>query len=194
MPPKPLERERYEIGAAALAEELLGKILVAPNGSGRIVETEAYGGKKDSASHGSKGMTPRNEVMFGPPGHLYVYFTYGMHFCANVVAGKDGECAAVLLRALAPIEGISRMYKARKKARQEKDLCSGPAKLTQALGINKSHNGADLTTGKGLYIYEEPDYVLPRHKRTGRIGISTAKDLKWRYLLPNDPNISRTNP
>ncbi len=215
-----LKRVDYEISPTDLAVELLGKVLVGPSGAaGRIVETEAYGGGDfnspsfDPASHGRNGMTERNKVMFGAAGHLYVYFTYGMHFCSNVVAGADGECAAVLLRALEPLEGIEKMrmrrVKNRKKASQEimgqknrinnatkikiadTDLCSGPAKLTQALGIDRKHNGIDLAGGKVAHIYDDGFVPEKKYKTSPRIGISSAKDLKWRFFIPDNPHLSR---
>ena len=137
-------RSFYARAPDIVALELLNKVLVGPNGSGRIVEVEAYDGARDPASHAYRGLTPRNSVMFGRPGHLYVYFTYGMHWCANAVCREEGDAAAVLLRALAPIEGLDQMRAARPAARRDRDLCSGPAKLCQALGIGPSHNGVDL--------------------------------------------------
>ncbi len=188
--PRPLDRSVYAVSSTQLAVNLLGKVLVGPNGSGYIVETEAYGGGKDFASHGSRGITPRTEVMFGPAGHLYVYFTYGMHYCANVVSGKEGESSAVLLRAIQPLTGIKKMQKLRPKAKSEKDLCSGPAKLTQALGIGKAHNGADLTKSRSLFIYDDKKFASPRHATSPRIGVSKARDLKWRFYIPDNPNVS----
>ena len=140
----PMERSDLERGPVAVAPWLLNKVLVRGERAGRIVEVEAYHGANDAASHAYRGLTPRTAVMFGPPGFLYVYFTYGMHWCANVVCGPEGEAAAVLIRALAPVSGLEAMRAARPAARRDRDLCNGPAKLCQALGITGSDNGIDL--------------------------------------------------
>ena len=132
-----LPRSFYERDSREVAPDLLNKILVGRGASGRIVEVEAYIGSIDPGSHAYRGKTQRNAVMFGPAGHLYVYFTYGMHWCSNAVCGPVGEAQAVLLRALAPIDGIEVMYERRLKAKKDTDLCSGPAKLCQALGIGE---------------------------------------------------------
>ena len=162
------------------------------------MEVEAYAGSRDAASHAYRGQTPRNATMFGPPGHLYVYLTYGMHFCANVVCGVEGEAFAVLLRALAPVEGIDLMRSRRPKARSDRELCSGPARLCQALGITRADDGADLlTSGSALSLVS--DGVAPGKAVVGtRIGLSSrvgdAAALAWRFAVPGDPNVSRPAP
>jgi len=137
--------------------------------------------------------------MFGPPGFLYVYFTYGMHWCANVVCGPDGEAAAVLIRALAPTAGLEAMRSARPAARRDRDLCSGPAKLCQALGITGSDNGTDLlarSAGRrspGAVRLLDDGTPPPRRPGRGtRIGIKEAREHRWRFWVPGDPNLSRT--
>ena len=191
---RPLNRRFYARSALEVAPDLLNKVLVAPDGrAGRIVEVEAYRGADDPGSHGFRGPTKRNATMFGPPGHLYVYFTYGMHWCANVVVETDVVAAAVLLRALTPLEGLEVMYAARgPAARTERDLCSGPAKLTQALGIDGALDGADLVTGdRGVTIVDvgHPPPTVPAV--TTRIGLTNGADLPWRFYIEGTPDISR---
>jgi len=172
--------------------ELLNKLLVVGDRSGRIVEVEAYAGSEDPGSHAYRGPTLRNATMFGPPGHLYVYFTYGMHWCANVVCDEDGVGTAVLLRALQPVDGIDAMRRARPAARTDRDLCSGPARLCQALGIDRAHDGADLVTGdEGVTLVDDgiPPPIEPGV--TTRVGLSAGADLPWRWFVPGDANVSK---
>lgn len=153
----------------------------------RIVEVEAYD-EKDAASHSYKGQTPRTDVMFGPPGHLYVYFTYGMHYCCNIVTGKQGTGAAVLIRAVEPLDGIEHMRQFRNKNGVE--LTNGPAKLCQALAIDAQMNGHDLTRSPLKLVLQpsvDPEYII----RTTRIGISQAKDVPWRFYLTDNAYVSR---
>ena len=193
MSPTELGRNFYARSALDVAPDLLHKVLVAADGrAGRIVEVEAYRGEDDPGSHGFRGPTKRNATMFGPPGHLYVYFTYGMHWCANVVAETDGVAAAVLLRALTPLEGLEAMYAARgPAARTERDLCSGPAKLTQALGIDGALDGADLVSGdRGVTIVDD-DQPPPTPAVTTRIGLTSGAELPWRFYIEGTADISR---
>lgn len=155
------------------------------------MEVEAYRGTDDPASHAFRGPTRRTETMFGDPGHLYVYFTYGMHWCANAVTSEPGEAGAVLLRALAPVAGIEAMRTVRPAARRDVDLANGPAKLCQALGIDGSLDGVDLTKGAGHPEIVD-DGVPPSDPVTGpRVGISVATDLPWRFSVAGDPHRSR---
>ncbi len=179
-----------------VAPGLLGKVLVhdTPDGrrSGRIVEVEAYCGPIDPGAHTYRGRTARNATMFGEAGLLYVYFTYGMHWCANVVCGDVGEGVAVLVRALAPLEGVEDMRAARgRAARRDRDLCSGPAKLAQALGLDGTHDGVDLLGDGPVGLWDDgtPPPVEP--VQATRVGLSAGAEHPWRWYVPDDPNISR---
>jgi DNA-3-methyladenine glycosylase len=187
-----LERSFFERDALEVAPDLLGKVLVAGDRAGRIVEVEAYRGHDDPGSHGHRGPTPRTRTMFGPPGHLYVYFSYGMHWCANVVCDEDGTCAAVLVRALAPTDGVAAMFEDRRAARSESDLCSGPAKLCQALGINGDHDGVDLVVAEAGVEIREDSTTVDCFNTSTRIGLAPHKgaDLPWRFYVAGDPNVS----
>ena len=190
-----IDRGFYGRDPRDVAPELLGKSLVhdlpEARRSARIVEVEAYCGPIDPAAHTFRGRTARNATMFGPPGLLYVYFSYGVHWCANVVCGDEDEGVAVLLRALAPVEGLDAMYEARgPAARRERDLCSGPGKLTQAMGIGKEHDGVDLAGDGPLWIGDD-GWVPPDVVQTTRVGISQAAEEPWRWYVGGDPNVSR---
>lgn len=152
----------------------------------KIVETEAYD-QTDAASHSYKGQTARTEVMFGPAGTLYVYFTYGMHYCCNVVVGEAGYGAAVLIRAVEPLENESLMAQNRRDL-TGKNISNGPAKLCQALKINKTLNGHDLTQTPLQLTLNDP-VPLDQVVQTTRIGISQAKDVPWRFYLKNNPYV-----
>lgn len=194
-----LKRKFYNRNVLSVAKDLLGKILVVKTTrsvlSGKIVEVEAYHGDFDEASHAFRGKTNRNKVMFLEGGHLYVYFTYGAHFCANVVAGKEGKGAAILIRALEPIEGISKMNKNRFSKKLIKDnslfnLTSGPGKVCKAFGISKTHNGIDLT-GDEIFILDHPKLNSKQIGVSRRIGITRSVDLQWRFFINGNPFVSR---
>ena len=192
-----LRRSFYARDPREVAPDLLGKLLVrsGPEAgavrSGRIVEVEAYCGGEDPGSHAYRGETPRNRTMFGPPGGLYVYFTYGMHWCANAVCGGEGEGVAVLLRALAPREGVDLMRASRPRARRDRDLTSGPAKLCQALGLDRAFDGADLTTAdRGVWVADDGTPPPDNPLQTTRIGLTRGADHPWRWCVPGDPNVS----
>lgn len=179
-----------------MARALLGRLLVhevrGRRVSGRIVEVEAYRGADDPASHAYRGPTPRNRVMFAEAGHAYVYFTYGMHHCLNVVTGPTGEASAVLIRALEPVEGIDRMLKRRGLAGEEAfaRLARGPGCVAQALGLDRRHDGLDLTRAP-LWIDARPlECSEHRLVRGPRIGIRLATDRPWRFFLEGHPCVS----
>ena len=159
--------------------------------SGRIVETEAYTGASDPASHAFRGPTDRNRVMFGPPGHLYVYRSYGMHVCCNVVTESNGVAGAFLIRALEPLTGIEAMA-VRRGMRPLRELCNGPGKLCQAMGIEMSDYGTDL---ESTVIWLEDDgYVVELVEASARVGISAATDRPLRFFLPENPFVSTRRP
>jgi len=178
--------------ALAVAPFLLNKILARGDRAGRIVEVEAYRGADDPGSHAYRGMTRRNATMFGRPGLLYVYFTYGMHWCANVVCQVDGVPHAVLLRALEPTAGLDGMFAARSAARRPEDLCSGPAKLCQAMGLDGEDDGADLVHGdRGVRLVSDGT-PPPREPSVGvRIGLSAGAEHPWRFWVTGNRNVSR---
>lgn len=155
---------------------------------GRIVETEAYD-QTDAASHSYRGETPRTSVMFGPSGHVYVYFTYGMHYCMNIVAGGRGHGSAVLLRALEPVEGLEIMRRNR-GGKPDGELLNGPAKLCQALGIDKAWNGHDLHESP-LQLVVQPPLAKEQIVQTTRIGISQAKGVPWRFYVKDNMYVSK---
>jgi DNA-3-methyladenine glycosylase len=185
-----LRRAFYKRGTIEVARELLGKILVHGATAGIIVETEAYLGGDDLASHSAAGITNRTRVIFGPPGHAYVYLSYGMHECLNIVAEPDGKAGCVLIRALEPIVGLATMYRRRAAARADRDLASGPGKLTQALAITRVHNGVDMT--RGSLVVRAPLHAdRVEIEVTPRIGISKCADLPLRFLIKGNRFISR---
>lgn len=188
-----LSRDFFRRDPRLLAPELLNKILCVADGrGGRIVETEAYCGDEDPAAHTYRGRTARNATMFGPAGHLYVYFSYGMHWCCNAVCGDVGQGVAVLIRALQPLTGLDAMRAARPRARRDIDLCNGPGKLTQALDINKAHDGADLVHGdRGVWILGDGVAPPAAPIASPRIGISRAIEQPWRWHVPQHRHVSR---
>lgn len=184
-----LDRHFFERPAAEVAPDLVGCLLMHDGVGGIVVEVERYQ-SDDPASHSFPGPTARNAVMFGPPGRAYVYRSYGIHWCVNVVCDREGEASALLIRALEPTEGIARMESRRGDVGHRR-LCAGPGRLTQALGIDSSHNGTSFVDGP-----------LSLHRRSGpveivqgpRIGITKAVDKPWRYGLAGSPYVSRPFP
>jgi DNA-3-methyladenine glycosylase len=194
---RPLARRFYARDSRELAPLLLNKVLVHGTGTNRvaarIVEVEAYAGSEDPASHAFRGPTPRNQTMFGPPGRLYVYFTYGMHWCANVVCGTDGVASAVLLRAGAPLDGLKTMRRRRGPDRTDRELCAGPARLTQAFGITGTDDDTDLVRGS-IRILDDGTPPPAPPGRSVRIGLREGRGDhdRWRWFVDSDPNVSRT--
>ena len=190
----PLPVSFYDRPVLEVARDLLGKVFVRKLGgqllAGKIVETEAYHETGDPSCHAHRGKTKRNEVMFGPPGHLYVYFTYGMHYCMNVVAEKEGTAAAVLVRALEPLEGLDIMQKNRGEKFRVKDYCNGPAKLCQALGITTEQNGSSLLSG-GIIIADGQTISDSDTAVATRIGISQGKEHPWRFYIRGNGFVSK---
>jgi len=192
--PRPVPASFFARGAVSVARDLLGRILVSEVGGSRcavrIVETEAYTGPADPASHAfGWHRSPRNEVMYGPPGHAYVYFTYGMHWCFNVVAGREGFPSAVLVRAGEPLEGIDVMRRRRGDV-ADRLLAAGPARLAEALGITRELNGHRLREPP---LWLAPGLAVPpsRRRRTTRVGITRAQRRLLRFYEVGNPHISR---
>jgi len=192
---KKLPKSFYTRGAVTVAKDLIGKVLVHKFDnkilSGIIVETEAYTGKNDPASHSFIGKTKRNGVMFEEGGKSYVYFTYGNHYCFNVVTGKKDRGNAVLIRAVQPLEGIDIMRKNR-GTDDMYNLTSGPGKLAQALGIDKKLYAADLT-GDIIYLTESGNAGKIRISRSKRIGISKNTEKLYRFFAKDNPYVSKVN-
>lgn len=178
-----VEREFLGRDAVVVAPELLNKVLVVGGCSGRIVEVEAYR-SDDPAAHTYRGRTPRNAVMFGPAGHLYVYFSYGMHHCANVVTGPDGEGQAVLLRALLPLTGLDDIRARRTPGTKDRHLADGPGKLCQALGLTLADSGRDVCGEGPVRLCDDGTPPPSEPVVTPRVGITKAVDLPWRFLVP----------
>jgi DNA-3-methyladenine glycosylase len=170
-----------------VAPALLGAFLTRGAVRVRLVEVEAYDGANDPASHAYRGRTARNAVMFGPPGHLYVYFTYGMHFACNVACGPEGTASGVLLRAGEVVEGIE-VAQARRGRAKLRDLARGPGRLAQALGIDRSCNGTPVLGGGEVTLTPGP---APGRVECGpRVGVSVAADVPWRFWIAGDPYVS----
>ncbi len=193
--PRRITREELAGDSLDVARLLLGTVLraVGPDGpvAVRLVEVEAYRGPDDPASHSYRGRTNRNEVMFGPAGHLYVYFVYGMHFCANVVCATDGVPSAVLLRAGEVVEGVDLARRRRPSARGDVELAKGPARLASALALDRGDNGIDLTDPAAPAGLFAGDPILPGQIRTGpRVGVATAMDVPWRFWVADSNAVS----
>jgi DNA-3-methyladenine glycosylase len=181
-----LDRDFFARPATEVGPELLGKLLVRADEGlvARIVEVEAYL-QEDPACHAHRGQTARNAPLFGEPGHSYVYFTYGMHWCLNTVTGIAGHGQGCLLRAAEPLEGVERMRERRPAARTDRDLLRGPARLAQAYGLDRSWTGTDLCNGGPLHLAD--DGARPDCEATPRTGVAAAFDVPWRFVIPGSP-------
>lgn len=180
-----LDREFFARQATQVAPELVGKLLVREDEGlvARIVEVEAYL-QDDPACHAFRGETARNAPLFGPPGHAYVYFTYGMHWCMNTVTGEAGHGQGVLLRAAEPLEQLELM-RSRRGAAKDRELLRGPARLAQAFGLDGSWSGADLCSGGVLYVADDGE--RPKVVATPRTGVAAGADTPWRFVVPASP-------
>jgi DNA-3-methyladenine glycosylase len=189
VPPRPLPREFFARSVHEVAPELIGAILLVDGVGGVIVELEAYD-QEDPASHGFRGRTPRTAAMFGPPGHAYVYRSYGMHWCLNLVCAAEGRAEATLIRALEPTRGLEAM-RVRRGVHAPRALCSGPGKLCQALGVTRAYDGLPLDAPPFAVLEREG---APQVVTGPRIGISRATDRAWRYGLAGSRFLSRPLP
>ncbi|MGI9022331.1 MAG: DNA-3-methyladenine glycosylase [Acidimicrobiales bacterium] len=185
-------RAFYARDPRVVAPDLLNKLLVRGERVARIVEVEAYCGMDDPGSHAYRGRTPRNAAMFGPAGHLYVYFTYGMHHCANVVCGEEGTAAAVLLRGLDVVDGLAEMRAAYPTVKTDRDLCRGPARLCRSFALDRTFDGADLVTGdRGIVVADDGTPPPAPPGVSTRIGLTSGADLTWRFTVPGALGLSR---
>ena len=194
-----LPRKFYIRPVLTVAKDLLGKVLIKKNGrtilAGRIIEVEAYDGIVDQASHSFKGKTKRNEVMFNEGGYFYIYFTYGSHFCCNIVTGKQNYGSAVLIRAVEPLLSINKMITNRfdrelKSDKEIYNLTSGPGKVCKAFGFTKVHSGLDLTNSS-VFIVNQPRLKKSMIGISKRIGITKSVSLPWRFFEIGNPYLSR---
>jgi DNA-3-methyladenine glycosylase len=194
-PSEGLPRTFFDRPSLEVARDLLGRNLVHRDVVVRLTEVEAYAGPDDPASHAYRGVTPRNAVMFGPPGFLYVYFSYGVHWCANVVCGPDGFASAVLLRAGEVVGGLGVARSRRVTARNDAELARGPGRLTSALGLGREHDGADLCR-EGASVRLTPGVPVPDSAvSTGpRVGLTKAVDTPWRFWVTGDATVSPYRP
>ena len=190
-----LNRRFFNRDVEVVARDLLGRVIVAKSLDGpvavRLTEVEAYAGTDDAASHAFRGMTPRTEVMFGPAGHLYTYFVYGMHWCANIVTGPDGHPSAVLLRAGEVVDGLELATSRRPRVANHHLLARGPAGLATVLGFDASTNGADLCEPGGpLAVRAGTPPPIEQVKVGRRVGVATAVEVERRYWIAADPTVS----
>jgi DNA-3-methyladenine glycosylase len=193
--PSPTSRAFFARPSDVVARDLLGRLLVSTSSAGvvavRLVEVEAYAGEDDPASHAWRGPTPRTQVMFGPPGHAYVYFSYGMHWCLNIVCEKEGRASAVLLRAGEVVEGEPLARERRGERPTAVRLASGPANLASALGVDAARNGTDLLAPGAVLRIDGGSPVSDQEVlRSPRVGVSRAAETPWRFFVAGNPCVS----
>jgi len=176
-----------------VAPRLLGAVLRHGEVAVRLTEVEAYDGARDPGSHAYRGRTARNGTMFGPAGHLYVYFTYGMHFCCNVVCGPEGSASAVLVRAGEVVDGVA-VARVRRAGARDRDLARGPARLTRTLDVGRAHDGIDLATGPVTLDLAKRAVATELVSTGPRVGLRQAADRPWRYWLTGEPTVSTYRP
>jgi DNA-3-methyladenine glycosylase len=202
MKPVLLKRSFFNRDPRIVSQHLLGKLLVRKKGAatlaGRIVEVEAYLGADDAAAHAAAGRTARNDVLFGPPGHAYVYFIYGVHYCLNISCLPEGDAGCVLIRALEPVEGVEAMAEARgltidlTSTRSVRAIASGPGKLCQAFEITRARdNGKDMLSPRSDLIVADDGFRVKKVTITKRIGITKSAEMYLRYLIDGNPFVSR---
>ena len=193
-----LSRDFFDRPVLQVAPDLLGRALVHESPAGRVVarltEVEAYDGPNDPGSHAYRGRTKRNATMFGPPGHVYVYFTYGMHYCMNLVCGPPGTPTGILLRAAAVTEGAALVQERRPTARKESEFARGPARLVLALGVGPGDDGADICGDGPLKIFTGDPPARARIHKGPRVGLREAADYPWRFWIQGDPSVSIYRP
>jgi DNA-3-methyladenine glycosylase len=190
-----LPRTFFDRPSLEVARDLLGREFEHREVAVRLTEVEAYAGPDDPASHAYRGITPRTAVMFGPPGHLYVYFTYGMHWCANVICGPEGVASAVLLRAGEVVRGLETARSRRPTARSDAELARGPARLTSALSIGRDHDGLDLCReGSSVRVTAGQPVADDAVAYGPRVGVSRGVDFPWRLWIAGDPSVSTYKP
>ena len=189
-----MNRAFYDRPVLEVARDLLGMVVVHEAVAVRLTEVEAYAGDLDPASHAFRGRTPRNAVMFGPGGHAYVYFTYGMHFCMNLVCGPAGSAAAVLLRAGEVVDGIDHV-RVRRPGVADRDLARGPARLTKAMGVDRALDGADVTRrSSALRLVRGRPVDDDLVRRGPRVGVNAAAEQPWRLWIDGEPTVSAYRP
>jgi len=190
-----LGRSFFDRPVLEVAAELLGCVLEHAGVAVRLTEVEAYDGEADPASHAYRGWTARNAVMFGPPGHLYIYFTYGMHHCSNLVCGPEGRAAAVLLRAGEVVAGLETARAHRPGIGPAHALARGPANLVRTLGLGPQHNGLDVCAQPTSTVYRPAGWSVAGRVRTGpRVGVRLGADRRWRFWLGDEPSVSAYRP